>query len=39
LKRELVHAAETVLAVSEFAATDLATAYHIPRPVVIANGC
>ena len=37
-EHELVHAADTVLAVSEFAATDLATAYHIPRPTVVANG-
>lgn len=36
-ERELVHAAETVLAVSQFAATDLASAYHIPQPVVIPN--
>jgi glycosyltransferase involved in cell wall biosynthesis len=37
-ERELVHAADLVLAVSEFAATDLATTYHIPRPRVVANG-
>ena len=37
-ERALVHAADMVLAVSEFAATDLAAAYHIPRPMVIANG-
>lgn len=37
-ERELVHTAEKVLAVSEFAATDLATAYDIPRPMVVANG-
>ena len=37
-ERELLHTAETVLAVSEFAATDLATAYDIPRPTVVANG-
>lgn len=37
-ERELVHAAEKVLAVSEFAATDLAAAYDIPRPMVVANG-
>jgi D-inositol-3-phosphate glycosyltransferase len=37
-ERELVHVAEKVLAVSEFAATDLAAAYRLPRPMVIANG-
>jgi glycosyltransferase involved in cell wall biosynthesis len=37
-ERELVHAAEKVLAVSDFAATDLATAYCIPRPTVVVNG-
>lgn len=37
-ERELLHAAEKVLAVSEFAATDLAAAYGIPRPMVVANG-
>jgi D-inositol-3-phosphate glycosyltransferase len=37
-ERELVHAADVVLAVSEFAATDIATAYRIPRPRVVANG-
>jgi D-inositol-3-phosphate glycosyltransferase len=37
-ERELLHAAEQVLAVSEFAATDLAAAYGIPRPTVVANG-
>jgi glycosyltransferase involved in cell wall biosynthesis len=37
-ERALVHAADMVLAVSEFAATDLAAAYHIPRQMVIANG-
>lgn len=37
-ERELVHAAEKVLAVSEFAATDLAAAYDIPQPRVVANG-
>jgi len=37
-ERELVHTAETVLAVGEFAAADLATAYDIPQPMVVANG-
>lgn len=37
-EHELVHAADTVLAVSEFAATDLASAYRIPQPTVVANG-
>ncbi len=37
-ERELVHAADAVLAVSEFAATDLAAAYRIPRLTVVANG-
>ncbi len=37
-ERELVHAADAVLAVSGFAADDLASAYGIPRPVVTANG-
>ncbi|APU13092.1 glycosyltransferase [Actinoalloteichus fjordicus] len=37
-ERELLYAAEKVLAVSEFAAGDLAAAYGIPQPVVIANG-
>ena len=37
-ERDLVHAADAVLAVSEFAATDLAAAYRIPRPTVVANG-
>jgi glycosyltransferase involved in cell wall biosynthesis len=33
-----VHAADAVLAVSRFAADDLASAYGVPRPVVTANG-
>ncbi|MGH3067699.1 MAG: glycosyltransferase family 4 protein [Streptosporangiaceae bacterium] len=37
-ERDLVHAADAVLAVSGFAADDLAAAYGIPRPVVTANG-
>jgi D-inositol-3-phosphate glycosyltransferase len=37
-ERELVHAADAVLAVSRFAATDLASAYEVPRPVVTVNG-
>lgn len=37
-ERELLRRAEAVLAVSEFAATDLASAYRIPRPRVVANG-
>ena len=37
-ERELVRTVESVLAVSEFAAEDLARAYDIPRPRVIANG-
>ncbi|MGH3519134.1 MAG: glycosyltransferase family 4 protein [Haloechinothrix sp.] len=37
-ERELVRAADTVLAVSEFTAADLAAAYHIHRPRVVANG-
>lgn len=37
-ERELVHIADAVVAVSEFAATDLATAYHLARPTVVANG-
>ncbi|MGH3979785.1 MAG: glycosyltransferase family 4 protein [Pseudonocardiaceae bacterium] len=37
-ERDLVHAADAVLAVSEFAATDLAAAYLIPRPTVVPNG-
>jgi hypothetical protein len=37
-ERDLVHAAEAVLAVSEFAATDLAAAYRIPRPTVVGKG-
>ncbi|MGH3831314.1 MAG: glycosyltransferase family 4 protein [Pseudonocardiaceae bacterium] len=37
-EHDLLRLVDAVLAVSEFAATDLATAYHIPRPVVIANG-
>ncbi len=37
-EHELLRLAEVVLAVSEFAATDLAAAYRIPRPEVVANG-
>ena len=37
-EHDLLHLAEKVLAVSEFAAADLAAAYNIPRPEVIANG-
>lgn len=37
-ERELVRTAESVLAVSAFAADDLASAYDIPRPRVVANG-
>jgi glycosyltransferase involved in cell wall biosynthesis len=37
-ERELAHAADAVLAVSGFAADDLASAYRIPRPVVTVNG-
>lgn len=37
-ERDLLHLAGAVLAVSEFAADDLAAAYRIPRPVVVANG-
>lgn len=37
-ERELVRTVESVLAVREFAADDLARAYDIPRPRVIANG-
>ncbi|MGH3160077.1 MAG: glycosyltransferase family 4 protein, partial [Streptosporangiaceae bacterium] len=37
-ERDLLAVADTVLAVSEFAAADLASAYHIPRPAVVANG-
>lgn len=37
-ERELLHHADAVLAVSEFAAADLADAYHLPQPTVIANG-
>lgn len=37
-ERDLVHTADVVLAVSEFAATDLAASYGIPRPTVVANG-
>lgn len=37
-ERELVHAADAVLAVSAFAADDLASGYGIPRPAVTANG-
>ena len=37
-ERDLVQAADVVLAVSEFAATDLAMSYGIPRPTVVANG-
>lgn len=37
-EHELVHTAEKVLAVSEFAATDLTAAYNIPRPTLVANG-
>lgn len=37
-EHELLRLADAVVAVSEFAATDLATAYGIARPGVIANG-
>ncbi len=37
-ERAICAAADTLVAVSEFAATDLATAYQLPRPPVIANG-
>jgi glycosyltransferase involved in cell wall biosynthesis len=37
-ERELLHAADAVLAVSGFAAADLASAYGIPRPAVTVNG-
>lgn len=37
-ERRLCQLADTVVAVSEFAADDLATAYRIPRPAVIGNG-
>lgn len=37
-ERDLLHLAEAVLAVSDFAAADLAGAYRIPRPSVVANG-
>ncbi len=37
-ERELVHAADAILAVSGFAAGDLTSAYAIPRPAVTANG-
>lgn len=37
-ERALVHAAEQVLAVSAFAADDLAAAYSIPAPPVVSNG-
>ncbi|MBT8226707.1 MAG: glycosyltransferase family 4 protein [Dactylosporangium sp.] len=37
-ERALCGAADAVVAVSEFAAADLATAYGIPRPTVVANG-
>jgi hypothetical protein len=37
-ERELVHAADAILAVSGFAAADLASAYGIPRPIVTVNG-
>lgn len=37
-EHELVQIAEKTLAVSEFAATDLAAAYRIPRPLVVTNG-
>lgn len=37
-EQRLCELADTVVAVSEFAADDLATAYRIPRPAVIPNG-
>jgi D-inositol-3-phosphate glycosyltransferase len=37
-EHELVRVADAVLAVSEFAAADLAAAYDIPCPSVVANG-
>ena len=37
-ERELLHAADKILAVSGFAASDLAAAYQVPRPAVTANG-
>jgi D-inositol-3-phosphate glycosyltransferase len=37
-ERELVHGADAVLAVSDFAARDLASAYGIASPTVVANG-
>lgn len=37
-EHELLHLAEAVLAVSKFAATDLAVAYRLPPPMVVANG-
>ncbi len=37
-ERQLCRLADTVVAVSEFAATDLSTAYRIRRPAVIPNG-
>jgi D-inositol-3-phosphate glycosyltransferase len=37
-EEHLLRRADAVVAVSEFAATDLATAYDIRRPLVVANG-
>ncbi|MDA8369528.1 MAG: glycosyltransferase family 4 protein [Nocardiopsaceae bacterium] len=37
-ERELLHRADTVLAVSDFAADDLAAAYGIKRPRTVPNG-
>ncbi|MGH3715458.1 MAG: glycosyltransferase family 4 protein [Micromonosporaceae bacterium] len=37
-ERQLVHTADAVIAVSVFAARDLATVYGIPAPAVISNG-
>lgn len=37
-EHELVHRADRVSAVSAFATADLAAAYHIPTPAVVANG-
>ncbi len=37
-EREMVHLADRLLAVSDFAAQDLASAYRVPRPDVVANG-
>lgn len=37
-EQDLLRLADTVLAVSAFAAADLARAYRIPRPAVVTNG-